>query len=239
MSRGPHRFRKPCSVVAPAPGPIAGACAIGLRKGGAIVAWTVVDVEDFADLDRYCWALSTHGYAQRLSKSNGRSVNMFMHRVILGVIDPAVHVDHVDGDPLNNRRSNLRTVTRAQNMQNMRNSPRRKAGRLKGVKYQAASKTRPWFGSINYNGGSLNLGYYGSEAEAATAYDLASTFLYADFAAPNSVDHRSLKMAADIIAESVDASRLDSTEERAHFRALVRELVGALRVSKRPTGVKS
>lgn len=228
MSRGPHRFRKPCSIVAPAPGGLGGACAIGLRKGGAIVAWTVVDPENFADLDRYCWTLSTDGYAQRVSKSDGRSVNVFMHRLVLGDVDPSLHVDHIDGDPLNNRRSNLRTATRTQNMQNMRNSPRRKAGRLKGVKYQAASKTRPWFGGINYNGSVINLGYYASEAEAATAYDIACTCLFGEFAAPNSNDRELLNMAAGIVAKRVDVSRLAHPDERKRLRSIVRRCVEAL-----------
>jgi len=45
-----------------------------------------------------------------------QSVTVMIHRVILGISDPLVEVDHRDNDGLNNRRSNLRPCTHKENL---------------------------------------------------------------------------------------------------------------------------
>jgi len=52
-------------------------------------------------------------------KYNQRRRTVRLHRVILGITDPTILVDHRDGNPLNNVRSNLRLATRAQNGSNL------------------------------------------------------------------------------------------------------------------------
>lgn len=44
----------------------------------------------------------------------------FLHRYLLGIRDPRIHVDHINGDGLDNRRANLRLASRSQNMANRR-----------------------------------------------------------------------------------------------------------------------
>lgn len=92
---------------------------IGLTKGFS----AVVDEEDFEWLSAWNWfALKKRDsfYAARsLYLPEGkRSIPIYMHRVILHVTDKRVEVDHRDGNPLNNRRSNLRKATHGQNLQN-------------------------------------------------------------------------------------------------------------------------
>jgi len=55
-----------------------------------------------------------------------------MHRFIIGVEDSKVHVDHINHDTLDNRKSNLRLCT---NAENIRNQKIRKGGssKYKGV----------------------------------------------------------------------------------------------------------
>lgn len=43
---------------------------------------------------------------------------VYLHRHLLGLTDPSMIVDHIDGNPANNKRSNLRIVTAHQNGQN-------------------------------------------------------------------------------------------------------------------------
>jgi hypothetical protein len=42
-----------------------------------------------------------------------------MHRLILGIYDKSIHVDHVNGNGLYNRKENIRLVTRNQNIRNL------------------------------------------------------------------------------------------------------------------------
>lgn len=77
----------------------------------------VLDDEDFVLHGGKKWSASTHrgthAYAYR--SENGRRV--YLHRLIA---EPAagLHVDHIDGDTLNNRRANLRCVSSAENARN-------------------------------------------------------------------------------------------------------------------------
>lgn len=82
---------------------------------------TVVDDEDHDRLVRLKWhARTSRGnvYAYHTKQVGGQIVNVAMHRLILGVIDPDVQVDHESGDTLDNRRQNLRACTSAQNQYN-------------------------------------------------------------------------------------------------------------------------
>ena len=72
---------------------------------------------DETDLDlamRYSWCVNARGYAH--AHINHKWITL--HRYLLGITDPNVTIDHINGDPLDNRRSNLRVCTQAQNVQN-------------------------------------------------------------------------------------------------------------------------
>jgi len=51
---------------------------------------------------------------------NGGGKTVYLHRWLLHIEDPNVHVDHRDNNPLNNMRSNLRKGTRQENLQRRR-----------------------------------------------------------------------------------------------------------------------
>lgn len=85
-----------------------------------ILGWAIVDPED-AHLAAYRWTLKDNGYALRyVARGDGRYRQERMSRLILGLApgDPR-QADHINGDRLDNRRSNLRIATAAQNSQNM------------------------------------------------------------------------------------------------------------------------
>jgi len=66
------------------------------------------------------WSIAEkEGYQSVIStpKINGKQKTLVLARFLLGV-DHGLEVDHIDRDPLNNRRSNLRIATRHQNAQN-------------------------------------------------------------------------------------------------------------------------
>lgn len=85
---------------------------IPVYHGRKVVAYTKVDDDDFEQLSQRRWYLKTTGYAH----NNDRKT---MHRVVLGLKrgDGKI-VDHINHDRLDNRRSNMRLVTRRVNQQN-------------------------------------------------------------------------------------------------------------------------
>lgn len=102
------------------------------------------------------------GYAA--TQLNGTT--MYMHRLIMGAA-PSEMVDHIDGNPLNNRRSNLRIVTRSQNAANI--STTRNATGYKGV---ATFPSRGKYqGRVCKDGGTFRGPYRKTPEEAARDYD--------------------------------------------------------------------
>jgi hypothetical protein len=93
-----------------------------------------------------------------------------MHRFILRA-DIPLPVDHIDGDRLNNRRSNLRFVTQSQNCANAPARRRRAviASQYKGVSWNVSSKR--WYAGLTHQGEKIRLGLFEDEFDAAFAYD--------------------------------------------------------------------
>lgn len=111
-----------------------------------------------------------------------------MHRMIMNPPEEML-IDHIDGDGLNNRRSNLRVCTHQQNMANQRLLSRNTSG-YKGVYYggkPSGNSKRPWCAKISDNNKSMHLGRYESREEAAQAYDSKALELYGEYAATNKI----------------------------------------------------
>src|SRR5580693_5939275 len=87
---------------------------IELNKGQV----AIVDDEDFLELAQYCWVVDSKGYARRktLGKRNGKVIKM--HREIMKPESSKIYVDHINGNKLDNRRSNLRFASHAENAAN-------------------------------------------------------------------------------------------------------------------------
>lgn len=100
---------------------------LGSRKWPGHFA--IVDAEDYPTLSQYHWTVREQGrhtkvrYAYRnptpAERAAGRISPIWLHRAVMGDIGD-LHVDHINHDGLDNRRSNLRAVTHAQNMANKR-----------------------------------------------------------------------------------------------------------------------
>ena len=116
-------------------------------------------------------------YATRTDVTDGRKHNVHMHRLIA---PPAtgLHVDHISGDGLDNRRSNLREVTRSQNMMNRRGNAGSRSG-VKGVYWLA--RTGRWYAQIQANGKRWHLGYFPTMDDAVSAYRMANIEKHGEF----------------------------------------------------------
>lgn len=156
----------------PLPAPIiAGdiAC-ISLRSGG----FAVVDVADLPLVSGFVWHhhRGAHTTYAASKQPDGR---LLMHRVILGLTDASIPVDHRDLNGLNNRRSNLRISTKSVNGQNTPLRAGTKSG-FKGVRWHNASSL--WHAVITKDRRQHSLGYHKRAEDAARRYDAAAVELY-------------------------------------------------------------
>jgi hypothetical protein len=143
--------------------------------------FTLVDDDDYAWLSQWRWNLSSANprlaYACRSFKRGGQWQTVRMHRLILDAPD-GVFVDHANGDKLDNRRSNIRLCTMADNM---RNVPRTKPGSYRGVH----KHSRRWRAMISIGENRVRLGSFATELEAAIAYDRMAREHHGEFAVLN------------------------------------------------------
>lgn len=100
----------------------------------------------------------------------------YAHRIIWLISTGAfpaegLDIDHINGDRLDNRLCNLRTVTRSENNQNMKRGRTGKTSSQIGVCWM--KRDQKWSASIKANGRRLSLGYYVDEQDAIAAYLLA------------------------------------------------------------------
>jgi hypothetical protein len=136
----------------------------------------IVDDEDYVRLSKHKWQFNK-GYAVRSVKVGGKSVKEHMHRVVLRVRDSSL-VDHINRNPLDNRKCNLRLATHKQNSINSYN-PRGASG-YKGVSKYNCSKWQVYVGS-------RYIGLFSNKEDAAVAYNSAAKEVYGKFAALNNL----------------------------------------------------
>lgn len=133
----------------------------------------MVTSQDWPLVEPYGWYEvedngSVYAYANTLDP-DGRPTTIKMHRLIMDA-GPGEEVDHVNGNGLDNRRSNLRIATRSQNARN--SMSRGGSSRFKGVYWYPYKDGRPrWRAQIRVGGKRKSLGYFDDEIEAARAYD--------------------------------------------------------------------
>lgn len=148
---------------------------------------TVVDDED-ADLEAISWSAHVKQHLVYASHSsypngaNGKKVTLYLHRLIVervaGCVLPSSQwIDHEDGDPLNNRRSNLRLATRSQNQANAKMYKNNKSG-FKGV----IKEGDHFRAKIVKDNRKYNLGKFDTVIDAHEAYKAAALELYGEFA---------------------------------------------------------
>jgi hypothetical protein len=140
----------------------------------------IIDAEDAPKICGWNWSAYKGGrnfYAFRCETKNGKNKHVSMHRLIL-CAKSNLHVDHIDGNGLNNRKENLRMATRSQNQYNSRRRVDNPSG-YKGVR--SYKDTGKWQARITANKKQYHLGYFDTAEEAHKAYCEASKKLHGEF----------------------------------------------------------
>jgi hypothetical protein len=143
---------------------------IELTQGKA----AIIDDDDYVKVNQYKWYANKHGktfYARRnIHIGKNRQSNIKMHHFILGKPLPGYEYDHIDGNGLNNQKSNIVMKTHRQNCQNRHIA---KASKYPGISW--FKRTKQWIAQIQTNGKCRGLGYFATEEEAYAAYKQAVT----------------------------------------------------------------
>jgi hypothetical protein len=148
--------------------------------------FALVDEGDFEWLNQWKWHFH-YGYAER-SVNLGRDITgkqhtktIKMHQLIM-CAPKGMEVDHKDGNKLDNRRSNLRICTHAENTQNRKVNYNKK---FKGVNWH--KRMGMWQVSIRVNKNLKHLGYFNDEIIAAKKYNELARSSFGEYARLNDV----------------------------------------------------
>lgn len=145
--------------------------------------WAIVDAEDYERLSRWNWHLSgsiarNNFYAARGTRVGGKHRLIRLHHAVLG-LDGGIMVDHVDGDPLNCRKSNLRICNAAGNSQNHKRTSRNKSGHT-GINWHPTNKQ--WIVRVGSGRARKYIGGFKTLEAAVVARNAAFAEHYGEFA---------------------------------------------------------
>lgn len=149
----------------------------------------LIDDQDLELINQYKWC------AHFKPKKNGgiytavhssKSKTILMHRLIMNAKEKTI-VDHIDRNPLNNQRSNLRFANNISNAGNQGLRSNNTSG-YKGVTW--SKNKQVWRAQIGINRTIKNLGTYKTVELAAAAYDKAAQEYFGEFAGLNTVKER-------------------------------------------------
>lgn len=140
-----------------------------------------VDDADYDWLMQWRWHFDASGYAMRNSEyiRGQKRTTIKMHRLIMGVTDPNINVDHRNGIRHDNQRHNLRACTRAQNNWN-RSAQKNNTSGYKGVFRRA--DIGKWQANIDCNGTRLYIGVFDTAEAAHQAYCAKARELHGEYA---------------------------------------------------------
>ena len=157
---------------------------------GHVVGFALVDAADAPTVMRFRWNRMNAGYARtNLGKRNPLRAMMpeherssvMMHQLVMGCLMSSV-IDHINQNKLDNRRCNLRVVSKSENAINSKVRNTNTSG-FRGVSWE--SQTGKWRATVNQGKKRISAGRYDCAVEAALAADWAAWQLYREQAILN------------------------------------------------------
>lgn len=140
--------------------------------------YALVDKSDYDLLMHWTWSYAKVGYAAAWDKVTKKII--YMHR-LLNRTPKGLSTDHVNGNKLDNRRSNLRTCTQSQNTAN-RGLLKNNTSGAKGVHKRKDRNKSPWMAYIDIENGRKYLGNFPTKREAIKAHEEAFNNYFLEFA---------------------------------------------------------
>ena len=147
------------------------------------------DLEDYDLISQYCWHVSKDGSVKSKDKISGKNISM--HRLVMGVNDPAIIVDHKKHVRHDNRKSELRVVTKSQN--NMNRTPNKYVNKSGCPGVTWSRELQKWKAEIKVNYKVIRLGWYEKYEDAVKARKEAEKKYFGEYSYDASMGVGTLK----------------------------------------------
>jgi hypothetical protein len=139
----------------------------------------LVDDEDFEYLSQWKWYARWSTFTETFYAASNKAPMDSMHAQIMKT-PKGMRTDHIDGNTLNNQKSNLRICTHAENLRN------RGKGKNNTSGYKGVSKhNKKWRVRIGVDNRVIRYGCYDTPELAARAYDELAKKYFGEFARLN------------------------------------------------------
>ena len=137
---------------------------------------TIVDDKDFYIVKKYKWHAENHLESIRVyGWVDGKSVTL--SNLLLNP-QKGMEVDHINGNPLDNRRENLRVCTHAENMFNKKIYKNNSSG-IKGIYFD--NRKNRWCAQLIKNNKKVFRKTYKSKTEASEGYKNAAHLYFGKY----------------------------------------------------------
>lgn len=146
----------------------------------------LIDEEDFGLVSQYRWYINKSKIARKNNRYfrtqqlyNPKQYIILLHRLIMGCAPgDGLFVDHINCDPFDNRKENLRICTPQQSAKNCRKYSTNTSG-YKGVSW--SKRDCKWAAQIAVDKKHIHLGFFTSKIDAYAAYCEASKKYHKEF----------------------------------------------------------
>ena len=141
------------------------------------------DLEDYDKIKEYCWSVwhrKETNYSMLCAKKTLKPKvyrNVYMARIILNITDKDIIVDHIDRNPLNNCKNNLRICNSSTNSKNT-SKPKNSNCEFMGVSFEKGK----YCARIGYNRKKIHLGRFSNIEDAIITRLKAEKQYYGEFA---------------------------------------------------------
>jgi len=146
-------------------------------KDHAIIAKSLIDLEDVDKAKEHHWRKSIDGYVTTDIISNGKKSVMFLQNLVMPQ-EEGKYVDHIFHKTLDNRKSQLRLCTWSENNCNKDKQSNNTSGH-KGITY--AKDRNRWVAQIGKDNKHYHIGSYKTLEEALEAYKVAAAKYHGEF----------------------------------------------------------
>lgn len=143
----------------------------------------LVDDDDYERVNQFKWCADI-SYSTIYASRQSYGKKIYMHRLVMDT-QPKIECDHIDGNGLNNQKSNLRNCTHKENLRNKKIHKNKIncSSKFKGVFFRKEQNTYQAY--INVDKKHIYLGCSKDEYEAALLYDNAAKLYFGEFAFTN------------------------------------------------------
>ncbi|MEE3805425.1 AP2/ERF family transcription factor [Lysinibacillus fusiformis] len=190
----------------------------------------LVDDEDYERVIFHTWTVSVHNQTKFYvhTKLKESKVSTSLARYILRLFEQKndIFIFFKDNNPLNCQKENMIKSTQS-SCTIKRRGARNSSSKYKGV---SRSKRNPkWVSNIGFNGKTIYLGSFGTEIEAAKAYNIAAIKYYGEIAFLNEINENNNAKGIFIEGKKQKRSRNKTgfrgvvIRENGRFRAVIKK----------------